>query len=135
MKLSGSMIQPGLHESKENIYHNQAFSFTGSTETTPVIVGIWGGWKYHIKTTPHVSDDKLFFPPCLFYIQTVGSSQCLAYNTVYLARSILNSVHYFWTQKPITSYLMYIISEYRAQSFKKTPYVMFVNDVFLTCIL
>lgn len=29
MKLSGNMFQTGVHKSKENIYHNQTFSFRG----------------------------------------------------------------------------------------------------------
>lgn len=35
MKLSGNMIQPGFHKSKENIYHNQTFFLH------------WEHWKYN----------------------------------------------------------------------------------------
>lgn len=31
VKLSGNVIQTVLNKSNENIYHNQSFSFTGST--------------------------------------------------------------------------------------------------------
>lgn len=38
------MIQPVLQKSKENIYHNQTFSFTWNTESIvqPAIAVIWG---------------------------------------------------------------------------------------------
>lgn len=51
MKLSGNMIQSGLQRSKENICHDQTFSFSGSTENTTSHCGYWGVWKYPVKTT------------------------------------------------------------------------------------
>lgn len=49
MKLSGSMNQPGLHESKENIYHNQTFSFSGRTENTTSHCGYLRSLKISYK--------------------------------------------------------------------------------------
>lgn len=51
MKLSGNTIQSGLQRSKENICHDQTFSFSGSTENTTSHCGYWGVWKYPVKTT------------------------------------------------------------------------------------
>lgn len=77
----------------------------GALKIQPAIVVIWGVWKYPIKTTPRISDDKavlfslsLLHQNCRFF--PMSGWWCVF-------SSILGIIYYFWTYKKVPHMLCF----------------------------
>lgn len=97
----GTLYETRLHESKENIHHNQTFSFTGSTENTTSHCGYLRSLKISYKdNSPCIRWQAVLFSlslshqNCMFFPMYASIMVCFS--------SIFNSVYYFWKQKPMT---------------------------------